>query len=124
MRGLNIDHHHVPPLALAIIAGLLVLVVAGRGHGPSGVKTTLHCADFAATTPHHGDVRLGDIRGAGTSCAQVRRVLAAWIATDLRATGELTGGFRCGFDRPTGFGSTGGCRRSARVGVRFDIRFV
>jgi hypothetical protein len=124
VRPLNVDPNYVPPLALAIILGLLIFVLAKPGHGPSSVRTTLHCPDYLAATAHQGRVRLHDVRGAGTSCAQARRVFAAWFRTDLQATGPLVGGFTCGIDgSPTLAGSTGGCRRSKRVGVRFSIRF-
>jgi hypothetical protein len=123
VRPLNVDPNYVPPLALAIIAGLLIFALAGRSHGPSGIKTTLHCPDYVATTPHRGRVRIAKIKGAGTSCAQVRRVLVVWVGGDFRATGDVGGGFTCGFDTPSAGGPTGGCRRTKQVGVRFDVRF-
>ena len=119
----NFGPNYVPPLALAVIAGLLIFVLAGRGHGPSGVKTTLHCPDYVATTPHHGRVRIHKIEGAGMSCAQARHVLAVWLRGDLQATGDVGGGFTCGFDTPKLGGPDGGCRRTKQVGVRFQIRF-
>jgi hypothetical protein len=117
----------IPPLALALIAGFVVFALAGRSHGPSSVaKVTLRCPTYAAMTPHQGRVRILRIRGSGTSCAQVRNVLAAWFATDLQSIKVLVDGFTCGIDPPQSVslrGPTGGCKRSETAGVQFDIRF-
>lgn len=127
MRPTKLGSGPIPPIALALIAGLFLFALAGRSHGPNSVTaTTLRCPDFAAATAHHGRVRIERIRGGATTCAEVRRVLAAWFAVDL-ATGRLPGGFRCGIDPPQSvslLGPTGGCKRSETAGVRFDMRFA
>ena len=117
---------YIPPIGLALIVGLLLFALSGRSHGPNGGKITVRCPDYAAVTPHEGRVRIERIRGAGTTCAEVRRVLALWYATDLRKTGQLLDGYRCGIDPPQSVNlrsPTGGCKRSAAAGVQFDIRF-
>lgn len=118
----------IPPLALALIAGFVAFALAGRSHGPNSVaKATLQCPTYAALTPHQGRVRILRIRGSGTSCPQVRRVLAAWFQTDLQSIRVLVDGFTCGIDPPQSVslrGPTGGCKRSETAGVQFDIRFT
>jgi hypothetical protein len=123
VRTLDFDPKRLSPLALVLIAGLFIFALAKPGHGPIGAKTTLHCRSYVAATPRRGRVAIEKIAGAGMSCAQAKRVLGAWLATDLLKTGRLAGGFRCGFDTPILNGRAGGCRRARRVGVRFDIRF-
>ena len=117
----------IPPLALALIAAFVAFALAGRSHGPNSIgRVTLHCPTFAAQTPHQGRVRILHIRGSGTSCAQMRKVLAAWFATDLQSIKVLVDGFKCGLDPPQSvslLGPTGGCKRSETAGVQFDVRF-
>jgi hypothetical protein len=117
----------IPPLALALIAGFVAFALAGRSHGPNSVTNdTLHCPTYAAVTPHQGRVRILRIRGSGTSCGEVRKVLAAWFATDLQSIKVLVDGFKCGIDPPQSvslLGPTGGCKRSETAGVQFDMRF-
>ena len=117
----------IPPLALALIAGFVAFALAGRSRRARrrhGRRVAL--PDLRRRNAPRGHVRILRIRGSGTSCAEVRKVLAASFATDLQSIEVLVDGFKCGIDPPQSvslLGPTGGCKRSETAGVQFDMRF-